>query len=303
MANASHQLVNLGGVIMKSHLLTAVLSAVTAAGVVQVVPQQIDQLEVNRLIVREELVVSDTGQAWESGFEEQMIPRGIFARGGGPGRSGLWVRGRLIQSEVDDPFDARFHSINTHGEIHRAPGHISWNCWIDGAWRQLAIIQGEGLEFSEVPVDEWSGGHHPGRLRFQSFRPHHDEPLTDAIIGQGKMSLGGGGYGGGGLPYPSEVLQLWGGELTENPLAAPDPPAVVQDDRSGEIDYAIVAIGPQGHRSEPSHAVTAKGRATLNWESTAGADAYAILRDGKVIAEPLRIEGSRKEWTDPSANR
>ena len=53
--------------------------------------------------------------------------------------------------------------------------------YFDGSWRQLAIIQGEGLEYSEVPLAEWNGGNHPGRLRFQSFRPHHPEPLTDAF--------------------------------------------------------------------------------------------------------------------------
>jgi hypothetical protein len=283
---------------MKSHLVTAFLSAVTSAGMVQGLGQRVDQLEVNRLIVRGELIVSDTGEAWESGYEQQMIPRGIFARGGGAGRSGLWVRGRLIQSEVDDPFDLRFHSINTNGEIHRAPGHISWNCWVDGAWRQMAIIQGEGLEFSEVPAEAWSGGNHPGRLRFQSFRPNHGEPLTDAIVGQGMMSIGGGGYGGGGLPYPRQVLELWGGEMALHELAAPQPPTVKQDDQSGNCEYSLVAVGPQGNCSPPSSATAANGRATLIWESSAGADAYVVLRDGERIAGPLRIEGSLKEWTD-----
>ena len=54
----------------------------------------------------------------------------------------------------------------------------------------MAIIQGEGLEYSEVPAEQWSGSTHPGRLRFQTFRPGHSEPLTDATIGQGKMSRG-----------------------------------------------------------------------------------------------------------------
>ncbi|MEX0936911.1 MAG: hypothetical protein WDZ59_03550 [Pirellulales bacterium] len=283
---------------MKSHVITAVLSAATAAGVVQVGPQRIDQLEVRRLVVREELIVSDTGSAWEQGYQEHMIPRGIYARGGGAGRSGLWVRGRLIQCEVDDPFDSRFHSINTNGEIHRAPGHISWNCWIDGAWRQMAIVQGEGLEFSETAAETWSGSNHPGRLRFQTFRPHHPEPLTDATIGQGKMSLGGGGYGGGGLPYPSDVLELWGGTLVQHPLPTPEPPMVVRDDGAGQHRYALVAVGPQGERSLASQPVTAGGRAALAWDSTPGADAYLVLRDGRQIAGPVRIEGSRKEWTD-----
>jgi len=147
---------------MKSHLITAVLSAATAIGVVRATPQRFEALEVDRLVVTGELIVSDTGQAWEEGFEEQMIPRGLFARGGDLGHSGLWVRERLIQCEIDDPFDVRFHSANSDGSIHRAPGHISWNCWLDGAWRQMALIQGEALEYSEVPAETWGGSNHPG---------------------------------------------------------------------------------------------------------------------------------------------
>lgn len=287
---------------MKSHLLTAVISAATATGLVQVLPPQLDELEVNRLVVRDQLVVSDTGKLWEEGFEEQMIPRGIVARSGELGHAGLWVRGRLIQSEVDDPFDVRFHSVNSDGSFHRAPGHISWNCWIDGAWRQMALIQGEALEFSEVPEQEWSGGNHPGRLRFQTFRPHHSEPLTDALIGQGKMSVGGGGYGGGGLPDPQEVLQLWGGGMAVEPLQTPDAPAVTDDDASGSHAYAVVAVGPQGQRSKPSPLTRTAGRAALSWDSVPGADAYIVLRDGEAVAGPLRIEGSQKHWSDSAGN-
>jgi hypothetical protein len=288
---------------MRNYLITAVISAGTALGVVQVVPSRVAELEVDRLIVRHELIVSDTGRPWEKGFEEHMVARGVYARGGGPGRSGLWVRGRLIQSEVDDPFDTRFHSVYSDGSIHRAPGHISWNCWIDGAWRQMAIIQGEGLEYSEVPRESWTGGNHPGRLRFQTFRPNHPEPLTDAIIGQGKMSVGGGGYGGGGLPYPSEVLQLWGGTIEGHPVASPKAPSVVRDDGSGKKSYSIVAIGPQGHRTTKSPPVVANGYATLRWGSPPGADSFLVLRDDQVVAGPLRIEGSTKEWTDTVTDR
>jgi hypothetical protein len=204
---------------------------------------------------------------------------------------------------VDDPFDARFQSVNQDGSIHRAPGHISWNCFVDGAWRQMAIIQGEGLELSEVPQESWTGANHPGRPRFQTFRPNHPEPLTDVIIGQGKMSIGGGGYGGGGLPYPSEVLQLWGGASQTHPLMPPAAPRVVRHDGSGKKSYAVVAIGPQGHRTTPSAPVSADGRATLSWDSTTGADAYLVLCNGQVITEPLRIEGSTKQWTDTATNQ
>src|SRR5882762_7603251 len=199
------------------------------------------EVEVDRLIVRKELIVSDTGQPWEKGFEVHQIPRGIYARSLWDGPGGLWVRSRLIKGEIDDPFDDRFHAIEHDGSPRLAPGHISWNVWIDGAWRQMAIIQGEGLELSELPAKDWAGESHPGRIRFQTFRPGHGEPLTDALIGQGKMSIGGGGYGGGGLPYPAEVLQLWGGAIQQATIPVPAAPTVVKDDGSGEHLYAIIA--------------------------------------------------------------
>jgi hypothetical protein len=257
-----------------------------------------NQLEVERLIVKKELIVSDTGAPWEKGFEAQQIPRGIYAKSLALGTAGLWVRSRLIKGEIDDPFDDRFHALERDGTIRRAPGHISWNVWIDGAWRQMAIIQGEGLEPSELPLNEWTGASHPGRLRFQTFRPGHGEPLTDALIGQGMMSLGGGGFGGGGLPYASEVLQLWGGEMRQRPIETPAPPRVLKEDGTGEHEYALIGVGPQGRRTVSSRGTKAKGRATLQWDSVNGADAYIVLRDGKEITGPIRIEGSQKQWTD-----
>ena len=283
---------------MTDRLVTIALSVAATLGLLQAAPQQPKVLEVDRLIVRQELIVSDTGKPWEEGFEAQQIPRGIYARALHSGPGGLWVRSRLIKGEIDDPFDDRFHALERDGSLRRAPGHISWNVWIDGAWRQMAIVQGEGVEFSEVPRGQWSGATHPGRLRFQSFRPQHNEPLTDALIGQGKMSLGGGGYGGGGLPFPAEALELWGGKMRQTAMKTPATPTVVKDDGSGEHTYALVAVGVQGDRTPPSAPVTAGGLAMLRWDSVVGADSYVILRDGKPAAGPLRMEGSQKEWTD-----
>jgi hypothetical protein len=284
---------------MKERLVTVLLSVASTVGVMKALPEQPKVLEVDKLIVRKELIVSDTGQPWEKGFEEQQIPRGIYARSVTPDAvGGLWVRSRLIKGEIDDPFDDRFHALEKDGSLRRAPGHISWNAWVGGAWRQMAIIQGEGLEPSEVPTKEWSGGNHPGRVRIQSFRPNHDEPLTDAVIGQGRMSLGGGGYGGGGLPDPGEVLHLWGGEMRQSAVATPVAPTVLKDDSSGEHEYALIAVGPQGKRTPVSKAVKAAGLATLGWDSVPGADAYVVVRDGREITGLLRIEGSRKQWTD-----
>ena len=286
---------------MKDRIITMVLSAVTTVGVIKLTEQS-KVLTVERLIVTKELIVSDTGQPWEKGYEAHQIPRGIYAKPVGEGVGGLWVRSRIIKGEIDDPFDDRFHAIERDGSLRTAPGHISWNGWLDGAWRQMAIIQGEGLEMSEVPRKDWNGGTHPGRIRFQTYRPNHNEPLTDAVIGQGKMSIGGGGYGGGGLPYPSDVLQLWGGELSSTKIPTPAAPMILSDDNSGVHHYSIVAIGVQGNRTAASRPTKSNGLAKLRWDSVPGGDAYLVLRDGKEIAGPLRIEGSQKIWTDKTAH-
>jgi len=283
---------------MKDRLITIAISVAATFGLMQAAPDRPKVLEVDRLVVRQELIVSDTGRPWEDGFEQQQIPRGVYARALHDGPGGLWVRSRLIKGEIDDPFDDRFHALERDGRLRGAPGHISWNVWLDGHWRQMAIIQGEGLELSEVPREQWNGTTHPGRLRFQSFRPGHPEPLTDALIGQGKMSLGGGGFGGGGLPLPNEALDLWGGRAVEHAVATPGAPSVVKDDGSGKHTYSVVAVGVQGNRTAPSKSVAAAGLATLRWDSVNGADAYVIVRDGQDLAGPLRIEGAQKQWTD-----
>lgn len=283
---------------MIDRLLTVALSVATTVTVLQLRPASPSELTVERLVITKELIVSDTGTPWEEGFEAEQIPRGIYARPVGDGPGGLWVRSRLIKGEIDDPFDDRFHALEADRSLRRAPGHISWNVWLDGAWRQMAIIQGEGVEFSEVPATEWNGGTHPGRLRFQTYRPRHDEPLTDALIGQGKMSLGGGGYGGDGLPAPDEVFDLWGGAMRQMAIPVPAPPTVVSDDGSGAHHYALIAVGAQGRRTAASPSARAGGRATLRWARVAGADAYIVLRDGQEIAGPLRLEGAHKTWAD-----
>jgi len=283
---------------MKDRIVTVVLSVVATYGLMKADAGGPNELEVDRLIVRKELIVSDTGMPWEHGYEAHQIPRGLYARSLFDGPGGLWVRSRLIKGEIDDPFDDRFHALEQDGTLRRAPGHISWNVWLDGAWRQMAIIQGEGVELTEVPREQWNGETHPGRIRFQTFRPSHGEPLTDALIGQGMMSIGGGGYGGGGLPYPSEVLQLWGGEIRHASIPTPAAPSVVRDDGSREHEYALIAVGAQGDRTASSESSRAGGLATLRWDSVPGADAYIVLRDGRERTVPIRLEGAQKEWSD-----
>jgi hypothetical protein len=294
------RLITIAASVVATLLVLWIWDAATGRSAARLAAQR--EMVVDRLVVRKELVVSDNGQPWETGLENEQIPRGLVARSAtevDPRAGGLWVRSRLIKGEVNDPFDDRFHALNANGSFMGSPGHISWNTYIDGAWRQMAIIQGESLEPSEVPPLSLRGDNHPGRLRFQSFRPNHPQPLTDAVIGQGMMSLGGGGYGGGGLPYPGEVLQIWGGVMQSRPPVMSVAPRVLRDDGSGNLAYAIIPIGPQGTRGQRSPFAQATGHAALEWDSVPGADSYQVIReDGSQLGQPLRLEGAVKHWTD-----
>ena len=81
-------------------------------------------------------------------------------------------------------------------------------------------------------------------------------------------------------------------------IPTPAAPAVVNDDGSGEHQYAIIAVGVQGRRAGVSRATKAGGLARLRWDSVPGADAYVVVRDGREVAGPMRLEGAQKEWAD-----
>ena len=77
---------------MKDRLLTIVLSIAATLAVDRLIEDRrsppreaaaaepVRELTVDRLIVRRELIVSDTGQPWEEGFADHQIPRGMVAR-------------------------------------------------------------------------------------------------------------------------------------------------------------------------------------------------------------------------------
>jgi hypothetical protein len=98
------------------------------------------------------------------------------------------------------------------------------------------------------------------------------------------------------------VLQLWGGALQQSPLQTPPAPRIVKHDSSGKHTYAVIAVGPQGRRSDLSPTVTADGLATLNWGGAVGVGAYIVVRDGQA-GTPFRMEGGLKSWTDPGISR
>jgi hypothetical protein len=86
--------------------------------------------------------------------------------------------------------------------------------------------------------------------------------------------------------------------MQEATIPTPAAPTVVKDDGSRAHQYAIIAVGAQGRRTKASPASRSQGLATLRWDSVPGADSYLVVRDGRALGGPIRIEGSRKEWTD-----
>ena len=107
---------------MKDRLVTVVLTIAATYGVMKSGSEPGKELVVDRLIVKKELIVSDTGEPWEKGYEAHQIPRGVYARSLGDGPGGLWVRSRLIKGEIDDPFDDRFHALERNGSLRGLPG-------------------------------------------------------------------------------------------------------------------------------------------------------------------------------------
>jgi len=70
-----------------------------------------------------------------------------------------------------------------------------------------------------------------------------------ALARTASVACGGGGFGGGALPYPGDVLQLWGGQIRQMGTAVLRAPAVRKDDGSGVRGYAIIAVGVQGKQT------------------------------------------------------
>ena len=59
---------------MKDRLITVVLSVAATFGLMKAEPQRATELDVDRLVVRKELIVSDTGVPWEKGYERTRFP-------------------------------------------------------------------------------------------------------------------------------------------------------------------------------------------------------------------------------------
>ena len=78
------------------------ISSAAAAGPVN----HSQDLVVDRLVVRNELIVSDTERPWDDGFEDHQIPRGVVIRSLTTTGDGQWTLGTgggvTVDSVADD---------------------------------------------------------------------------------------------------------------------------------------------------------------------------------------------------------
>jgi len=76
-----------------------------------------------------------------------------------------------LRLDIFRVFDDRFHALEKDGSSRGTPGHISWNVWLDGAWRQMAMILGHWQLRGYGPwaVEERESGRVIGRIGF--FNP------------------------------------------------------------------------------------------------------------------------------------
>ncbi len=156
---------------MRDHLVTAVVSAAVTFGLMKTDAERPRELDVDRLIVRKELIVSDTGQPWEKGYEEHQIARGIYARSVGDDVGGLWVRSRLIKGEIGDPFDDRFHALETDGSLRRARDTsrgTSGSTALGGKWPSS---RARGSSFPKCRGTSGTAQHIPAASACKRFAP------------------------------------------------------------------------------------------------------------------------------------
>jgi hypothetical protein len=221
----------------------------------------------------------------------------------------------LILTEIDDPVDLRFRRAPgkyPDGPLAGTspPGNISgglhWDALTDGAWRQVAGIEGMSKDHPAPPP---TAADHPGWLTVYTYPHNYDDRLRRIIVDDaGAMSLGGGGFGGNGLPAPAYGFHLFGGNMRVQAVKPSPAPKATAVGRAGDVQYVyqIVACDSKGHESEPSTATIIHGPKSLTnddfirlqWDQCVGAETYLILRNGERLNLTFRGEGSVKNFDD-----
>ena len=220
----------------------------------------------------------------------------------------------LILTEVDDPVDLRFRRapgkypdgpLSGTSPAGALPGLICWDALTSEGWRQLAGIEGMAKDSPAAPP---TAGSHPGWLTFWTYAENHDDRIRRVILDDtGAMSLGGGGFGGEGLPVPAYGFHLFGGGLRVQEVASPAAPSVrAVGGGDTRYEYRLVACDSKGHETPPGPPAVVSGPATLDgehyvhleWDQVTGAETYGIIRNGSRLDIRFRGEGKVKQFDD-----
>lgn len=235
----------------------------------------------------------------------------------------LWdSRGRklharsLILTEVGDAVDLRIRRapggypdgpVTGTSSAGTVPGGIHWDALTADGWRQVCGIEGMARESPSPPP---TAGSHPGWLTFYTYAEGHDDRIRRMIIDDtGAAALGGGGFGGDGLPPPRYGFHLYGGGLRVQAVASPSAPTLSLVGPAGttRYEYRLVARDSKAHETPPGPpAVIENGPArldgdhaiSLQWDRTEGAESYVVLRNGQRLDLVFRGEGTRKTFVD-----
>jgi hypothetical protein len=230
-----------------------------------------------------------------------------------PGRK-LHARS-LILTEIDDPVDLRIRRapgkypdgpVSGTSPPGNVSGGIHWDALTLAGWRQVAGIEGMSKDHPAPPP---TPGSHPGWLTFYTYPHDYDDRLRRFILDEtGSVSIGGGGYGGEGLPAPRYGFHLFGGQMRVQAVATPEAPKLTVVGRAGNTryEYRIVARDSKGNPTLAGPAATITGPDTLDgnnsiriqWAHCPGAETYHILRDGQRLDLDFRGEGTTKTAID-----
>jgi hypothetical protein len=224
----------------------------------------------------------------------------------------------LILTEVDDPVDLRIR--RAPGKFPDGPvvgtspagtltGGIHWDVLTSAGWRQVAGIEGMA---QDLPAPAPTPPSHPGWLTIYTYPHDYDDRVRRVIFDDtGSMSLGGGGYGGEGLPAPRYGFHLFGGGLRVQAVAIPEAPtlSVVGQAGTTRYSYQIVARDSKGNSTMPGPAASIVGPDKLDgqngvrmrWSRCEGAETYQILRNGQRLELEFRGEGTSKTYVDSGA--
>lgn len=202
---------------------------------------------------------------------------------------------RLV--EIGDPCDIYFQRVD--GKYPRGPlkdgtgyngpgsvpGAIRWYAYTPEGFRNHSMVAARAADNGITP----RGASAPGELVFATMPENWMEPVTRVIIdSQGRMSMGGGGYGGSTLRTATYGLHQYGGGYRLQALATPPKPelTLVGGGFGTTHTYFLAAEDNSGNQTLAGPPASIDGPAKLTKDNYIrvtfprgpGVDKYVILK-------------------------